>query len=455
MPANISYNIFLFCFGAITLAGIYHSVLFFHRRSALLWHYCLYLSSLFIYMTYRFWMVVLDQPIAPFNIPFTNIKIHIDAVLLWLLYIAYVRFWGNALQLKKEEGRFTWFFYKTATPLIITYIIFENLAANISLGILEQVFFIIIRVYLGGFGFYVTMLALKKRKKIYYSYLAGGSIAIIVSSLISTYVHLVSHSFLYINAFGWMMVGYFTDVIFFSAAVGVRLKEESVQRLVALQKVLDQQAEISRLEIENMKAVYETREEERNRISAELHDDLGGGLSTIRLMAEMVSKAHLNVDMRHLEFISEKSQELIENMNEIIWSLNNKTDSLAGMIAHIRQYAFKYLEHTAIELNFNATMQAGDIQISAMIRRQLFLLLKESLHNILKHSGASHVKINADCTDHLLLKISDNGKGIASDAVNGNGLINMQKRISKLNGTISIYADAGTTIILQVPLQQA
>lgn len=140
-------------------------------------------------------MIVIDQPIVPLKIEWVGFRIHIGAILMWLLYISYVRFWANALQLNKREGKLTWFFYKTAVPLIMVYIVFGNLAANFLLGIWEMVFFIVIRVYLGVFGFYVTVLALTRRKNYYYRYLVGGSIAIIVSSLLSTYVYLFLHFF--------------------------------------------------------------------------------------------------------------------------------------------------------------------------------------------------------------------------------------------------------------------
>lgn len=453
MPVTPSFYVVLFVLGAISLASIYHSVLYYHRRTGLLASYCIYLWVLTIYIGYRVLAASTGQKIHPYQIENINLNVSIDATLLWSIYIAYVLFWGKALQLQKKEGRFTWIFYKTATPVIIAYIILENIGVNTSLGIGEMICFIFIRVYLGCFGMVITVYALRKRKNYYYFYLACGSISIIVSSLFSTYVHLVIGSrFMTINAFGWMMFGYFFDVIFFSAAVGYRLKEESVERLLALQKVIDQQAEINRFELEKIKAVYETREEERNRISAELHDDLGGGLSTIKLMSEMVSRSQLSNNTHPLEFISQKSQELIENINEIIWSLNNKADNLGGMIAYIRQYAYKYFEPTSIQLIFNMPGEVDHIEINPTIRRHVFLLLKECMHNILKHSKATNVTIDISLNELLKINISDNGVGIRENAPKGNGLQNMRMRINKLNGEMIINTENGTTITFCIPL---
>lgn len=457
MPVSINFYIVIFVFGAISLAGIYHSVLFYHRRTQLLGSYCIYLWTLTIYIGYRVLIAGAGKKIVPWYFEPAHIYISIEATLLWLIYIAYVLFWGKALQFQKSEGKLTWIFYTTTTPVIIAYILLENMAVNVSLGLIEIICHIFIRVYLSCFGFIITIHALKKRKSYYYFYLACGSISIIASSLFSTYIHLAVNgsAFLKINAFGWMMFGYFFDVVFFSAAIGYRLKEESAERLIALQKIIDQQAAISRLEMEKMKAVYEAREEERNRISAELHDDLGGGLSTIKLMSEMVCRSHFNATSNHLEFISRKSQELIENINEIIWSLNNKADSLGGMIAYIRQHAFNFLEHTAIQLSFNTPNHAEHIEINPTIRRQVFLLCKECLHNILKHSHATKVTIDISLHKELELSISDNGTGIPRNAPKGNGLQNMKMRAEKLNGSMAIHSGKGTAIVFLIPLHTA
>src|SRR5262249_45451149 len=95
-----------------------------------------------------------------------------------------------------------------------------------------------------------------------------------------------------------------------------------------------------RIQFEKQKAI----ESERLRISSDLHDDLGGGLSTIHLMTEMMRTPGMTTNNeKYLQNISEKSQELVQSMNEIVWSLNNNNDNLPGMISYIREYAGKYL----------------------------------------------------------------------------------------------------------------
>lgn len=454
MLTSASYNIIIFCFGALTLAGIYHAVLYYHRRSALLKFYCIYLWTLDIYIAYRTLMASMGKRILPFHITGIDIKVSIDSTLMWMTYLTYVLFWGNALQLNKNEGNLIWRFYKTSIPIILLYILYESVVVNIPFGAFDTVLYILIRVYLGCFGFVVTIYALRRRKNYYFNYLASGSIAIITSSLFSTYVQFTASSrLLDISALGWMMFGYFLDVVFFSAAVGYRLKEESAERVMALQKIIDQQHEIKKLEIEKIQAEYITREEERSRISSELHDELGGGLSTIRLMTEMIKSPEFGLNGTYLDTISFKSRELIQNMNEIVWSLNNSNDDIAGMIVYIRQYAATFLEDANIHLSFYQPQMIQHVEVEGHTRRNIFLVVKEALHNIVKHSGADEVRINIVIDDLFSVSITDNGKGInhAQKETPGNGLRNMQQRADTLKGRLQIIEQEGTTIILSVP----
>ncbi|MFT3945481.1 MAG: ATP-binding protein [Agriterribacter sp.] len=193
--------------------------------------------------------------------------------------------------------------------------------------------------------------------------------------------------------------------------------------------------------------------EERTRIGRELHDDLGGGLSTIRLMTEMIKDPQFGLNGSYLDNISFKSGELIQNMNEIVWSLNNSNDNIAGMIVYIRQYAGTFLEDANIHLSFHQPQTIPAVEVVGHTRRHIFLVVKEALHNIVKHSGAGEVSIDISIDNYFTVSIADNGKGISNvqKEAPGNGLRNMQQRIAVLKGQFQIIQQEGTTLIFSIP----
>jgi signal transduction histidine kinase len=218
-----------------------------------------------------------------------------------------------------------------------------------------------------------------------------------------------------------------------------------------VRQIIKRRLERQRAEFLKQQAV----EQERSRISAELHDDIGGGLTAIRLLSEM----SLEHDTHHptskyLEKISASSNELIQKMNEIVWALNINNDNLQSLIAYTRQYAVSYLDDLNISCNFETPENIPDVIVNGKNRRSVFLLVKESLNNIAKHAHASNVNIMIDVSNALLINISDNGKGIGQENITkGNGLNNMRKRIQSMRGKMEILNDGGTTLVFNIPLK--
>lgn len=199
-------------------------------------------------------------------------------------------------------------------------------------------------------------------------------------------------------------------------------------------------------------------EVERRRIGADMHDDLGADLTNILIYSKIISSAEaLNERQRGaLKKIGETSNDLINKMNEIIWALNPSNDTLDNLIAYLRQYAYDFCELHNLPLQIESSPQSQLIPIKAAVRRNLFLVLKEALRNVLRHARAHQVKVHIvnDATNRsLLLLIEDDGNGIdRSKPKHGNGLVNMQKRIAEIGGTISIDSPGtkGTRIQVQV-----
>ena len=179
------------------------------------------------------------------------------------------------------------------------------------------------------------------------------------------------------------------------------------------------------------------KEAERIRIARDMHDEIGAGLTRIVMRSEQVKlqlksgKELKNGIVESLEKMASESRLLSHNIGEIIWSLNPKNDSFDNLFAYIRNYAYDFLEEANIDCKIHFPDNLPVVSISPELRRNVFLIIKESLNNIVKHSEATEVEITLLLSsNHFSLSIKDNGKGIIGDEfqTNGNGLGNMKKR---------------------------
>jgi signal transduction histidine kinase len=195
-------------------------------------------------------------------------------------------------------------------------------------------------------------------------------------------------------------------------------------------------------------------EKERTRIATDMHDDLGAGLSTIRFLREKVKRnSFSDVTKSDAEKIVFNSNELVQKMNEIIWAMNEKNDTLEDLLFYTRSYAVEYCEENEIACEISLPENIPSQFVSGEIRRNVFLTVKESLHNIVKHSGAKNVKIVFEIDRHLCASISDDGQGMAiKEGMGGNGLRNMRKRVESVNGKFEIRNNKGVTIQIEIPL---
>jgi signal transduction histidine kinase len=144
--------------------------------------------------------------------------------------------------------------------------------------------------------------------------------------------------------------------------------------------------------------------------------------------------------------ISVTSREVTEEMDQIIWALNPKNDNLEGLTSYIRRFAFEYLEPTPIECVFDFPEDMPDRALSVEVRRNIYLVSREAFHNVVKHSGATKVRVSLVWNEHgFRILIKDNGNGFEADKLEfkGNGLVNMKKRMNDIGGELQIISEAG------------
>ncbi|HNU78460.1 MAG TPA: histidine kinase, partial [Prolixibacteraceae bacterium] len=207
-------------------------------------------------------------------------------------------------------------------------------------------------------------------------------------------------------------------------------------------------------EYEKEIAVYKAQQEERQRISADMHDELGAGMTAIRLMSEIARNKMKENTPIEIEKISRSADDVLNKMNAIIWSMNSGNDTLDNLVSYIRSYSQEYFDATNVECRLKAPDQIPDTELAGDKRRNIFLCLKETLNNTLKHADASLVEIDISIGDELCIRISDNGKGIDLDKLRqfGNGLKNIARRMESIGGTYHIENNNGTVTTLTLPL---
>ncbi len=306
-----------------------------------------------------------------------------------------------------------------------------------------------VKVFILVIGLTFIYLALKQKNRLF-TYIAAGNAMLVVFSAISLIILLlkISPSKIYFSALFYYNTGIIFELIFFMLGLTYKNRSELIKGIKE-QEALKLEAE--KKDFETQLAVIKAQQEERNRISADMHDDLGAGMTTIRLYSELAKSKLVDKPIPEIEKISSSANELLGKMNAIIWSMSSSNDSLSNMIAYIRSYALEYFEDTGINCKINIPEKLPNIEVIGEIRRNVFLVVKEALNNILKHAKATEVSITLVRVDNgLTLYIQDNGTGINLDKLRqfGNGLKNMKKRMADIGIEFNIENKNGTLITL-------
>jgi signal transduction histidine kinase len=197
---------------------------------------------------------------------------------------------------------------------------------------------------------------------------------------------------------------------------------------------------------------------ERTRIATDMHDDLGAGLSRIKFLSETIGikKQTQQPIEEDIGKIREYSHEMIDKMGEIVWALNEKNDSLSDLLSYTRVYAMEYLSQNGIKCTLDIPDELPQVPVTGEFRRNIYLTVKEALHNVVKHAHASGVVIKIHAADILEIIIEDNGTGFKKDDTRpfSNGLTNMEARVKVIGGEFLVVNGKGTQIKITVPLPE-
>lgn len=209
-------------------------------------------------------------------------------------------------------------------------------------------------------------------------------------------------------------------------------------------------------------------ERERMRISRDMHDEMGSKLTKISFLSEhaQMDAASTGPHGEKIEAIAQTSRDLLKTMDEIVWVVNPRNDTLENLTAYLSGYAVEYFQNTRVECELRLPQQIPHYPLSSEARHNLFLTFEEVLNNVLKHSGAAKVKVEMTVNaTEFELKVTDNGRGFevpverngqARVGRGGNGLINMRQRLTAIGGDclVSSRSGAGTTVTMRIRLSK-
>lgn len=191
---------------------------------------------------------------------------------------------------------------------------------------------------------------------------------------------------------------------------------------------------------------------ERNRISADMHDEIGIGITHIALLSEIIQARQKEGDelQKDIKTISISARKLVQTMSEIIWALNPQNDTLENLLAYIREQSRQYFDAMNVEFTICFPDEVPDIKLSNEQRRNLYLVTREALNNAMKHSKARSINLKMEIDrKRFCFSVTDDGIGFNSPVVKAgnNGILNMKKRMNEIGGSIEWLAlEKGTKV---------
>jgi signal transduction histidine kinase len=223
----------------------------------------------------------------------------------------------------------------------------------------------------------------------------------------------------------------------------------AVARVIFLRRVRAQMREL-----EQQAALHK----ERARIAKDIHDDLGANLTEIALLTELAQQdtSAPGKSGEYFDRIAGTARHVIKSLDEIVWAVNPRNDTLADFIDYTAQFALDHLRLADIRCRLDLPEVAPARELSADVRHNLFLATKEALHNVVKHSKATETWVRIAVSDEgVRIVVEDNGRGFefSPETATADGLRNMENRLRDIGGALKVQSqlNCGSKVTIELP----
>jgi signal transduction histidine kinase len=442
----------------ITIAVIFLSMLLFQllfigvqglytRRIEYL-YYLLYAFSIGMYYLSKY-ELALNWDIFFTFFPSTNFVR--SNILLYIPYFFYYRFARHYCEIEKHEPKLARKI-KVAEKgvLMICILLFICIYLNASFAIFQFIlFFGLISLLIASVYFIFKVYLLRN---ILSRILVAGSVLALFTSLVANFATYSKwlYDSLPVTPLELTMIGVIAEMIVFNAGLVIKARLLEREQRIFQEKLHQEAEEKRRLILQNI--------EERDRIAADLHDDIGATLSSISIYSDSAAqKLRLGDHQRAaklLEQIGTNARTTMNTMSDIVWAINPVNDDNRHLIAKMESFASTLLQSKGIEFDFNITKVNPSGELPPGARKSIFMIFKEAINNSAKYSGATRVSVELEEDERAwMMNINDNGCGFNPDEVkSGNGLRNIRNRAKESRGIIFIHSDSsGTVVSLKIP----
>lgn len=199
--------------------------------------------------------------------------------------------------------------------------------------------------------------------------------------------------------------------------------------------------------------------EERRRIARDMHDEVGGRLSQLALMQDLIIRQHpLPPEARHsLERLAVNTREAVDALDQVVWAVNPLNDTLAGLVEYLSYLATSYLTPLNVNCRLDVPFDWPEVEVRAQVRHEITLAFREALQNIAKHAAAETVTLSMRYEDSVfIIQLADDGRGLPDDSAGPGkeGLTNMQSRLAMIGGSCTVRRrpEGGTEVEMRAPL---
>jgi len=282
-------------------------------------------------------------------------------------------------------------------------------------------------------------------------YVISGSLFVAtghILGLIFSYLEINRHIDLGVpDIFIFPQAGIVLEVLCFTAGLSYKSRMTEKEKISSQEKLIEQ--------LKANELLQNRMQHIRNKIAQDLHDDIGSTLSSISILSDLALRENSSAQtMETMNEIKDSSMMLMERMDDIVWSISPRNDSLENLLIRVRHFATTLFEAKGIEYDIDIQKNINEVSLPMDFRQHIYLILKEAINNLVKYSLASeaYLVVSFD-REFLTLSIRDNGLGFDLDAPStGNGISGMQRRATIMNARLSIQTapGEGTSINLQV-----